>query len=214
MRRVYSGRFPSIPVYQRISPFSPGKSTINVVRASAVNLRRTTPATDSEPVSLGSNPSSPVLISRFSLTRRGAFGTRVRAFRGSTAPWGLCPAWFRDPISRLSLTRRRAFGTRVPAFRGSVVGPLARALPAFEAFPLLWGNSVPAWFRGRIAFYLSFISHAPRGFRHSGAGLTRCSCGVLRTAQSLGDSRPSLNASGGASRGARKTTSAPLSSRA
>ena len=63
MRRVYSGRFPSIPVYQRISPFLPIESTINALGAYSIYLHRIPPATDSEPVSLGSNPSSPVLIS-------------------------------------------------------------------------------------------------------------------------------------------------------
>ena len=205
MRRVYSGRFPSIPVYHRISPFSPGKSTINVVRASAVNLRRTTPATDSEPVSLGSNPSSPVFISH-------------------------APRGFRHSGAGLSRERCRPLAEAQPPFGESVAG--------LWIVPLAVGNSVPAWFRGRIAFF----SHAPRGFRHSGAGLPRERGGGVRPARisrrsaiflvfrHAGGQRDSflltckdlvdcsnsgaISASGGASRGARKTTSAPPSSRA
>jgi hypothetical protein len=145
MRRVYSGRFPSIPVYQRISPFSPGKSTINVVRASAVNLRRTPPATDSEPVSLGSNPSSPVLISH-----------APRGFRHSAA--GL------------------------PRERGG----------AFVEAPSVGGQSRPPLVSWRV------LSRAE--------GLSALGCGPVAGA--------SLSASGGATRGARRTTSAPPSWRA
>ena len=208
MRRVYSGRFQSIPVYQRISPFLPIESTINALRAYSIYLHRIPPATDSEPVSLGSNPSSPVFISRFSLTRRGAFGTGAG----------------------LSRERCRPLAEAQPPFGESVAG--------LWIVPLAVGNSVPAWFRGRIAFF----SHAPRGFRHSGAGLPRERGGGVRPARisrrsaiflvfrHAGGQRDSflltckdlvdcshsgaINASGGASRGARKTTSAPPSSRA
>ena len=91
--------------------------------------------TGSEPVSLGSNPSSPVFISRFSLTRRGAFGTRVRAFRGSVA----------------ALWRERCRPLERPPCCGGT-----RSQPGFVA---------------ASRFDLSVISHAPRGFRHSRAGL-------------------------------------------
>ena len=96
----------------------------------SIHSRQTPPATGSEPVSLGSNPSSPVFISH--------------------APRGF-----------------RHAGAGLPRERGWAV---AGALQAFEPPPLYGGIRAQPGFVAVSRFDLSFFSHAPRGFRHSGAG--------------------------------------------
>lgn len=96
MRPVNRGPRPPSPVNEEISSVLPRKSTKNTRKDQTVHDRKRGVETGSEPVSLGSNPSSPVSL--FSLQKQGFSIAASRSSRVRKNARGYAGA-MSDPIS-------------------------------------------------------------------------------------------------------------------